>query len=87
MTQSSASDLPSRSSLARVVTRAAVDSTFRRLLLSDPRSAVFDELGVDLPTTVRVRFVERDPDVDLDAVHGVVVAAQRHDRAVAAGQA
>ena len=67
MTQS-ASELPARSSLARVVTRAAVDGAYRHRLLADPRSAIYDELGMELPATMRLRFVERDPDVDLMVV-------------------
>lgn len=68
MSPSSASDLPARSSLSRVVTRASVDATYRRLLLSDPHAAIYDELKIDLPAGLRLRFVERDPDVDLMVV-------------------
>jgi hypothetical protein len=68
MSHTDASELPARSSLARVVTRASLDPGYRRLLLADPHGAIFDELGIELPPTLRLRFVERDPDVDLMVV-------------------
>jgi hypothetical protein len=54
--------------LEAVKARAAVDPEFRQLLLEDPRQAVLDEVGVELPEDLTVKFVEKDAGVDLMAV-------------------
>lgn len=54
-----------QSGLAAVTMRAAFDRGFRSALLDDPRRAVRDALGIELPPTLRLRFVEKPGDVDL----------------------
>lgn len=56
---------PLQSGLAAVTLRAAFDRAFRSALLDDPRSAVREAFGMELPPTLRLRFVEKPGDVDL----------------------
>jgi hypothetical protein len=53
-----------RAALEAVVARAAVDPEFRSQLLTDPRQAIERAFGVKIPPTFRIRFIERDADVD-----------------------
>ena len=46
----------------RLVVRAYQDEAFRALLLSDPKAALEQELGVDLPTGLKVTVLEETPD-------------------------
>jgi hypothetical protein len=50
--------------LRAVLKRATVDRPFRRALLTDPHRAIDQAFGIKIPAQYRVRFVERDPDVD-----------------------
>jgi hypothetical protein len=50
--------------LEQILTRAAVDLDFRKALLVDPRKAILDGLGVRIPASFRVKFIERGKDVD-----------------------
>jgi len=50
--------------LEQILTRAAVDRDFRKALLVDPRKAILDGLGVRIPASFRVKFIERGKDVD-----------------------
>lgn len=50
--------------LDAVLARAKTDREFRRALLSDPRAAVADAFSVRIPDDVRIKFIERDPDLD-----------------------
>jgi hypothetical protein len=50
--------------LEQILTRAAVDLDFRRALLHDPRKAILDGLGLRIPASFRVKFIERGKDVD-----------------------
>ncbi|MEW5929407.1 MAG: hypothetical protein AB1941_18290 [Gemmatimonadota bacterium] len=56
---------PLQSGLAAVTMRAAFDRAFRSALLRDPRGAVREAFGIELPATLRLRFVEKPGDVDL----------------------
>jgi hypothetical protein len=47
-----------------ISTRAAVDKAFRSKLLSDPGAAVAEVLGHEPPAGLRIKFVEKDPDLD-----------------------
>ena len=47
---------------AKIVDKAAEDVDFRALLLSDPKSAVKQELGLDIPSRFNVRVHEEDAD-------------------------
>ena len=44
----------------RLVDRATVDSDFRATLVSDPRSAINAELGIEVPEDVKVVVNESD---------------------------
>ncbi|MCC6318087.1 MAG: NHLP leader peptide family RiPP precursor [Gemmatimonadaceae bacterium] len=50
--------------LDAVLERAARDSEFRRALLESPRAAIHQAFGVRVPDDVRLKFIERDPDLD-----------------------
>jgi len=50
--------------LEQILTRAAVDLDFRKALLVDPRKAILDGIGVRIPASFRVKFIERDKNVD-----------------------
>ena len=50
--------------LEQILTRAAVDLDFRKALLVDPRKAILDGLGVRIPASFRVKFIEREKNVD-----------------------
>jgi hypothetical protein len=51
--------------LDAITSRAALDPTFRRALLDDPREAIAHTFGIVLPPTLRVKFVEKEPGLDL----------------------
>ena len=46
----------------RIVQRSLEDDAFRQLLLADPRAAVEQELGAQLPSGVQVQVVEETAD-------------------------
>lgn len=50
--------------LEQILARAGVDRDFRRALLADPRKAILEGLGVHIPASFRVKFIERDKSVD-----------------------
>ena len=50
--------------LEQILTRAAVDLDFRKALLHDPRKAILDGLGIRIPASFRMKFIERGKDVD-----------------------
>ena len=47
-----------------IIELARRDSSFRQELLQEPRSAIHSRFGIEIPSDYRIRFVERDPDVD-----------------------
>lgn len=47
-----------------ILQKAATDPAFRARLLVEPAEAIRDAFGVVVPPGYRMRFVERDPDVD-----------------------
>jgi Nitrile hydratase, alpha chain len=54
---------PERAELeGRIVARALRDPEFRARLVANPRGAVAEELGVDLPERLEVVVVEERPD-------------------------
>jgi hypothetical protein len=55
---------PDTSGLNAATVRATLDRGFRARLLADPHAAV-RELGVELPPTLRLKFIEKGDDVDL----------------------
>jgi hypothetical protein len=48
---------------SRIVRRAWADAEFRARLLSDPKEALSEELGVALPERLEVRVVEERSDL------------------------
>jgi hypothetical protein len=50
--------------LEAVLQRASVDAYFRQRLLEDPRCAISEAFGVTIPSKFRVKFIEREKDVD-----------------------
>jgi hypothetical protein len=46
----------------RLVERATKEPEFRRALCEDPRAAVADELGISIPSSLRISVVEEAPD-------------------------
>lgn len=56
---------PSRNALlASILTRATTDADFRRRLLAEPERAIHEAFGVRVVDGFRVRFIEKDPDLD-----------------------
>ena len=47
-----------------LLARSAVDSEFRTALLTDPRSALEQAAGKQIPENLRVKFIEKDADCD-----------------------
>jgi hypothetical protein len=50
--------------LAAVLSRSETDVAFRKRLIAEPHEAILAEFGVRIPAQLRIRFMERDPDVD-----------------------
>jgi len=50
--------------LETVLARASEDLEFRQRLLSDPRPAIEEAFGVAIPADFRLKFIERDANVD-----------------------
>ena len=48
-----------------IISRATIDPAFRRTLLTDARAAITEATGAPPPEDVRVRFIEKDPDLDM----------------------
>lgn len=46
---------------AQLTARAAEDDGFRQLLLSDPKAAIQQELGIELPGSVRTTVLQESP--------------------------
>ena len=65
MSKAHSHESPERSkALQAVLARASTDRDFRQQLLVDPKRAIRDALGIQIPQTFRLRFIERDPTVD-----------------------
>lgn len=73
-----ASNPPLSTLLQEILKRATVNRAFRVRLLQDPRAAILDEFGIRLIDTFRIKFIEKDP--DLDAL--VVLPDFREDGAI-----
>jgi hypothetical protein len=63
-----------REVLAALIARAATDWEFRQALLTDPARAILEATGTVV--SIRVKFVEKDPDVDLHIVLPDFVAGE-----------
>ena len=53
---------PRQAAERRLVVRASEDEAFRALLLSDPKAALKQEVGLDLPADLKVTALEETPD-------------------------
>ncbi|HEX2188178.1 MAG TPA: hypothetical protein VHG51_04735 [Longimicrobiaceae bacterium] len=51
--------------LSAVTMRAACDREFRSSLLADPHAAIRAAFGIVLPSTLRLRFVEKPAGLDM----------------------
>ena len=65
--------------MGEIMDRAATDQMFRSQLMEDPVPAIRSEFGVEIPHSYRIRFIERDRDLDAlvvlpdfagDPIHG-----------------
>lgn len=69
----------------RLIDKAVEDMDFRQQLLSDPRSAIREELGMDLPENVAIHVHESD----MNTVHLSLPAGELDEEqleAIAAGR-
>lgn len=57
--------VPIDSLMDAIIHRATLDREFRTKLLAAPSEAVREGFGVEVPASVRVRFIERDPSADI----------------------
>jgi hypothetical protein len=44
----------------RLIARASSDEEFRRRLLDEPKAAISDELGVEIPDELTIRVIEEE---------------------------
>jgi len=58
-------DFTDQQAIAAIATRAAQDADFRKRLLCDPRGAIEEMTGVPVPDTLRIQFIEKDPEIDV----------------------
>jgi hypothetical protein len=68
---------PRQAAERHLVVRASEDEAFRALLLSDPKVALKQELGVEMPAAVRFHVIQESPS-DLYMVLPLKPAALRH---------
>lgn len=54
----------SNNAVETVISRAAVDADFRRLLVDSPAEAISQATGIQLPEHVTLKFVEKEKGVD-----------------------
>lgn len=69
----------------RLTDRASVDANFRSRLLSDPKAAVQEELGIEVPDEVAIKVYEND----METVHVALPAtdlAEEQLEAISAGR-
>jgi hypothetical protein len=61
-----ASPNPARERLLNaILARAAIDPVFRTGLLTDPKGTINQAFNVSIPAEFSLRFIERDPGLDL----------------------
>lgn len=48
----------------QIMDRASRDLDFRQRLLIDPKTTIYEELGVRVPASYKLRFIEKDRDTD-----------------------
>lgn len=47
-----------------ILERSVSDRGFRQRLLTEPKRAIRDAFGVEIPAGFRIKFIEKDEDVD-----------------------
>ena len=47
-----------------VIERARHDASFRKALLKRPKRTIYQHFGIRIPDTFKIRFIERDPELD-----------------------
>ena len=57
-----------REGLKAITTKAAVDREFRARLLKDPKAAIQEAFHRAAPAGVKLKFIEKDPNVDVMVV-------------------
>lgn len=70
---------------ARLSERASVDGDFRSKLLSDPKAAVYEELGIEVPNDLSIKVHEND----MQTIHLALPAtelAEEQLEAISAGR-
>ena len=78
--------LQSAEDMRRQVTdKAIADDDFRSLLISDPKTAISQELGVDLPEDIEVEVHQSDAQV-LHLALPVIEIGEEQLEAIAAGR-
>ncbi len=70
---------------SRLMERAGVDENFRSKLLADPRAAIYDELGLEVPEDVTINVHENDPQTVHLALPATELAEEQLE-AIAAGR-
>jgi hypothetical protein len=58
-------DFTHKQALAVITARAVQDPAFRRKLLVQPHAAILEATGTTVPSDLRIKFVEKDPDTDV----------------------
>ena len=53
-----------REVIDQILDRASHNLEFRQKLLVDPKTVIYEELGVKVPASYRVKFIEKEPDID-----------------------
>lgn len=62
--------------MQQILTRSATDAEFRRKLIEDPRAALREVLGADVPESFNVKFVENKADATIVLPEYVDTSAQ-----------
>jgi hypothetical protein len=60
----STNHMPREQLLEAILARAAYDRAFRVGLLASPKQAITAAFGVTIPEQFRIRFIEKDTDLD-----------------------
>jgi hypothetical protein len=64
---------------AKVQRKAMLNQDFRRLLISNPNKAITQVAGVDLPSGLKIKVIEKDPAYDMTFVLPDLVSGEMSD--------
>jgi hypothetical protein len=56
---------PTSDAIRAITARAAQDREYRRRLLKDPHAAIREATGEAVPPSLRIKFIDKDPSVDV----------------------